>query len=64
METKPLVRKLGALVALTDVELRVLDALHKRRRTFATGRDLVHQGRADQATYILVSGWAVAYKIL
>lgn len=64
METKPLARKLSALVALTDVELRVLDALHKRRRTFVTGRDLVHQGRADQATYILVSGWAVAYKLL
>ncbi len=64
METKPLARKLSALVALTDVELRVLDALHKRRRIFATGRDLVHQGRADQATYILVSGWAVAYKLL
>ncbi|MCW1931025.1 Crp/Fnr family transcriptional regulator [Pararhodobacter zhoushanensis] len=60
----PLARKLGAFVALSAVELAVLDALHKRRRTFVAGRDLVHQGQSDQAAYILASGWACSYKIL
>lgn len=60
----PLVRKLGAFVALSDPELSVLASLHKRRRTFVAGRDLVHQGQSDQAAYILASGWACSYKIL
>lgn len=64
IETKPLARKLGAFVALSDVELSVLDGLHKRRRTFVAGRDLVHQGQTDQVAYILVSGWAYSYKLL
>jgi CRP-like cAMP-binding protein len=64
IETTPLARKLGAFVALSDVELSVLDGLHKRRRTFVAGRDLVHQGQTDQAAYILVSGWAYSYKLL
>lgn len=64
LEKTPLVRKLGAFVALSDAELAVLEALHKRRRTFVAGRDLVHQGQLDQAAYILISGWACSYKIL
>ncbi|WP_085310837.1 Crp/Fnr family transcriptional regulator [Planktotalea arctica] len=64
METRPLARKLGAFMALSEAELCVLERLHKRRRTFFAGRDLVHQGQADQAAYILVSGWAYSYKIL
>ena len=64
IETKPLTRKLGAFVALSDVELSVLDVLHKRRRTFVAGRDLVHQEQTDQAAYILISGWACSYKLL
>jgi CRP-like cAMP-binding protein len=42
----------------------VLETLHKRRRTFVAGRDLVHQGQSDQAAYILGSGWACSYKLL
>jgi CRP-like cAMP-binding protein len=64
MENRPLVRKLGAFVALSDAELSVLESLHKRRRTFVAGRDLVHQGQSDQAAYVLLSGWACSYKIL
>jgi len=59
-----LIRKLGAFVALSGSELAVLETLHKRRRTFVAGRDLVHQGQSDQAAYILASGWACSYKIL
>ncbi len=64
MPNEPLVRKLGAFVALSEVELSVLEGLHKRRRTFVAGRDLVHQGQSGQAAYILVSGWTCSYKLL
>lgn len=64
MENRPLARKLGAFVALSEAELSVLDGLHKRSRTFVAGRDLVRQGQSDQAAYILVSGWACSYKLL
>lgn len=57
-------RKLGAFVKLSEAELRVLEGMHKRRRTFVAGRDLIHQGQADQAAYVLLSGWACSYKIL
>ena len=59
-----MIRKLGAFVALSGSELAVLETLHKRRRTFVAGRDLVHQGQSEQAAYILASGWACSYKIL
>ena len=64
MQDTPLIRKLGAFVALSGSELAVLESLHKRRRTFVAGRDLVHQGQSEQAAYILASGWACSYKIL
>jgi CRP-like cAMP-binding protein len=64
LQNTPLMRKLGAFVALSGSELAVLETLHKRRRTFVAGRDLVHQGQSDQAAYILASGWACSYKIL
>ena len=64
LEITPLIRKLAAFVALTPQELAVLAALHKRRRSFIAGRDLVDQGRADQAAFILCSGWACSYKLL
>ncbi|MBE0455200.1 MAG: Crp/Fnr family transcriptional regulator [Roseovarius sp.] len=64
IENSPFVRKLGAFVALSAPELSVLASLHKRRRTFVAGRDLIHQGQSDQAAYILASGWACSYKLL
>lgn len=60
----PLIRKLGAFVALSEAELSVLASLHRRRRSFVAGRDLVQQGQSGQAAYILASGWASSYKIL
>lgn len=59
----PLTRKLSAFVALSEAELAVLEQLHQRRRTFAAGRDMVHQGQSDQAAYILSKGWVCSYKI-
>lgn len=63
MKNTSLARKLGAFVALSKDELFVLEALNKRRRTFVSGYDLVHQGQTNQAAYVLSSGWACSYKI-
>ncbi len=60
--TDAFARKLGAFVALSAMELDVLARLHRRRRSFAAGRDLVHQGQSEQAAYILTSGWVCSYK--
>jgi len=59
-----LAKKLGTFVALSEVELRALESLNKRHRTFVAGRDLVHEGQSEQAAYILCSGWAFSYKLL
>jgi CRP-like cAMP-binding protein len=59
----PLARKLGAFVALSQAELAVLDRLHRRRRSFVAGADLVHQGQSEHAAYILAAGWVCSYKI-
>lgn len=60
----PLARKLASFVALSAVELKTLDDLHRRRRSFVVGRDLVHQGQTDQAAYILADGWVCSYKLM
>jgi CRP-like cAMP-binding protein len=60
----PFARKLGAFVALTDDEILALDKLHRRRKAFPAGRDMVHQGQTDQSCYILASGWVCSYKLL
>ncbi len=60
----PFARKLGSFVLLTEVELATLEELHRRRRRFVAGRDLVHQGQADQSAYILAKGWVCSYKLL
>ncbi len=62
-EHSPLTRKLSAFVALSEVELAVLERLHERRRSFVAGRDMVHQGQSAQAAYILSSGWVCSYKL-
>jgi CRP-like cAMP-binding protein len=63
-QNSPLARKLGAFVALSDEDLDMLDRLHKRRRSFAAGVDMVHQGQVDQSAYILAKGWVCSYKLL
>jgi len=60
----PVARKLRAFVALSAAETAVLDRLHSRRRTFPPGRDIAHEGQADQAVFILASGWVCSYKLL
>ncbi|WP_054005327.1 Crp/Fnr family transcriptional regulator [Cypionkella psychrotolerans] len=60
----PLTRKLGSFVVLSSAELKTLDDLHRRRRNFVAGRDLMHQGQTDQAAYILSDGWVCSYKLM
>jgi CRP-like cAMP-binding protein len=60
----PFAKKLGAFVALSGNEFAVLDRLHSRRRFFPKGRDIAHEGQANQAAYILASGWVCSYKLL
>ncbi len=64
MTTSPLARKLGAFVNLSDPELAILDNLHGRRKSYSAGRDLVHQGQADQPAYVLAEGWVCSYRLL
>ena len=60
----PLARKLAIFVAFSAAELDVLDGLHRRRRKFVAGRDLVYQGQTHAAAYILADGWVCSYKLL
>lgn len=61
--TSPLIRKLSAFVALTPVELDVLERLQRRGRAFDAGQDMVHQGQSARTAYILAAGWVCSYKI-
>jgi len=63
-ELSPLARKLGAFVALSDAEHALLMRLHRRRKVFFAGRDLVHQGQSEHTAYVLAKGWAASYKVL
>lgn len=60
----PFARKLTAFVHLSQDDLSVLSDVYRRRRSFAVGRDMIHQGQADHSAYIVASGWACSYKIL
>lgn len=60
----PFARKLGAFVALTTLELTLLEQLHSRRKVFPAGRDIIHEGQVKRSAYILASGWVCSYKLL
>ncbi|SEO14462.1 cAMP-binding domain of CRP or a regulatory subunit of cAMP-dependent protein kinases [Salinihabitans flavidus] len=60
----PLMRKLSAFVALSDDDLEILARFHRRRRTFPSGHELVHEGHRNQSAFILAEGWAFSYKML
>ncbi len=62
MQASPLARKLSAFVALSAQELSALERLHRRRKPFGAGHDLVRQGQPGQSAYLLASGWVCSYK--
>lgn len=60
----PIVTKLGAFVALSNVDLAALDEFHRRRKEFPAGRDILYEGQTNQNAFILADGWACSYKLL
>lgn len=64
VQDSPFARKLSAFVQLSRDDLIVMSDLYRRRRTFAVGSDMIHQGQTDHCAYVLASGWASSYKIL
>ena len=64
IQDSPFARKLSAFVRLSNSDLSVMSDLFRRRRRFAVGVDMIHQGQTDQTAYVLASGWACSYKIL
>ncbi len=64
IQDSPFARKLSAFVRLSDSDLSVMSDLYRRRRRFAVGANMIHQGQTDQNAYVLASGWACSYKIL
>lgn len=64
IQHSPFARKLGAFVALSPEELKLLDQLHSRRRTFPARRDMIYEGQVERSAYILASGWVSSYKLL
>lgn len=64
MLQSPLTRKLAAYVALSGADLETLARLHRRRRSFQPGHELIHEGQAKASAFILSEGWACSYKLL
>ena len=64
IQDSPLARKLSTFVRLSESDLSVMSDLYRRRRNFAVGVDMIHQGQTDQCAYVVASGWACSYKIL
>ena len=64
IQDSPFARKLAAFVRLSNDDLSAMSDLYRRRRRFAVGVDMIHQGQSDQCAYVLASGWACSYKIL
>ena len=64
IQDSPFARKLTAFVVLSAADLGAMSDVYKRRRKFAVGRDMLHQGQTNQAAYIIASGWVCSYKLL
>ncbi|MFO7758393.1 MAG: Crp/Fnr family transcriptional regulator [Roseovarius sp.] len=60
----PLTRKLSAFVALSEVDLDTLAVFHRRRHTFPTGHEVIHEGQSNASAFVLAEGWACSYKLL
>jgi CRP-like cAMP-binding protein len=57
-------QKLSAFVALSDIDLATLARFDLRRRSFQPGHEMIHEGQANSAAFVLSKGWAFAYKLL
>lgn len=59
-----LARKLSAFARLSECDLVMISDLHRRRRRFGMGVEMIHQGQEHPPAYILASGWACSYRFL
>lgn len=64
VQDSPFARKLSAFVRLSADDIAAMSDLYRRRRRFAVGFDMIHQGQKEQSAFVLASGWASSYKIL
>jgi CRP-like cAMP-binding protein len=64
IQDSPFARKLTTFVSLSRDDLSALSDIYRRKRNFAVGRDMIHEGQTGQHAYILASGWACSYKNL
>lgn len=64
LQDSPLARKLSAFVLLSPNDLAVVSDLFRRRRGFAMGTEMIHQGQTNHSAFVLAAGWAFSYKIL
>ena len=63
-QNSPFARKIASFVRLGPEDIQSVSDLYRRRRKFAPGAELVHEGEEDQSAYIMASGWAISFKIL
>ncbi len=62
--TSPIARKLETHIALLPEDKVALASLEIRKRVFAKGSDITHEGQSRQSAYILCAGWACSYKLM
>ena len=59
-----LTQKLSAFVAFSDKDLETLARLDRRRRSFRSGHEMIHEGEKNASAFVLADGWACSYKLL
>jgi CRP-like cAMP-binding protein len=57
-------RKLSSVIQLTNSEINCIEAMQKREKQVAAGRDLVCDGEPYDQTYVIKEGWAIRFKTL
>lgn len=63
-ETEYLMRKLSAVVDLSDAQRDTLNALFDRPRQVPAGTVLVHEGEPNYTGFLIASGWATRERLL
>lgn len=62
--SNPLIRKLELFSAFSDREKRALERLSLDPRSYRAGEDLIQEGQRPNSVFLLIEGWACAYKML
>ena len=59
-----LVRKISAFVDLSAQDMNYLSDLQSTPIEVRKGKEIVHEGQAEQSAYIIHEGWACSFKLL